>query len=121
MKKFAVVSVLAIVVASLAAFYVTAPAHAVDVLNGCPDTVCSKRTLIGSGDSVFANIMKVVTFLLGAVAVIMLIIGGFRYVTSNGDQSQITSAKNTILYAIVGLILALMAGAIVGFVVNNLG
>ena len=47
----------------------------------------------------------------------MMIIGGIRYVISNGDSSQITSAKNTIMYAVIGLVVALLAYAIVNFIV----
>jgi hypothetical protein len=56
-------------------------------------------------------------FLLGAVAVVMIVIGGMKYTTSNGDSAAITSAKNTILYSVVGLVIAIMAYAIVNFVV----
>lgn len=64
------------------------------------------------------TIVNILLFLIGAVAVIMIIIGGIRYTTSNGDSSSMTSAKNTILYAVVGLIVAIMAYAIVNFVVD---
>lgn len=67
----------------------------------------------------FQTVTNVLLFLIGAVSVIMLIIGGFRYVVSNGDSSQVTAAKNTILYAVIGIIVALLAYAIVGFVVNS--
>jgi multisubunit Na+/H+ antiporter MnhB subunit len=61
----------------------------------------------------------VLLFIIGAVSVIMLIIGGIRYTISQGDQSQVTSAKNTILYAIIGLIVAILAYALVNFVVTS--
>lgn len=64
------------------------------------------------------TVVNILLFLIGAVAVIMIIIGGIRYTTSNGDSSSMTSAKNTILYAVVGLIVAIMAYAIVNFVVD---
>lgn len=69
---------------------------------------------------IFQQIVNILLFLIGAVAVIMLVIGGFRYVISGGDQSQVTSAKNTILYAIVGIVVAFLAYAAVNFVLNNL-
>ncbi len=50
---------------------------------------------------------------------IMIVIGGIKYTTSNGDSSSVTSAKNTILYAVVGLIVAMMAYAIVNYVVGK--
>ena len=59
-------------------------------------------------------------FLVGAVAVIMLIVGGFRYVTSNGDQNSVTTAKNTIMYALIGIIVAFLAYAAVNFVTSQL-
>jgi TRAP-type C4-dicarboxylate transport system permease small subunit len=68
---------------------------------------------------IITNVINILLFLVGTTAVIMLIIGGFRYVTSNGDSSAITSAKNTILYSIVGIIVALAAFAIVNFVLSQ--
>ena len=65
------------------------------------------------------TIVNIMLFILGAIAVIMIVIGGIKYTTSNGDSSSITSAKNTILYAVVGLIIAVMAFAIVNFVVTS--
>ncbi|AHB42191.1 hypothetical protein RAAC3_TM7C00001G0333 [Candidatus Saccharibacteria bacterium RAAC3_TM7_1] len=65
------------------------------------------------------TVVNVILFLLGAIAVIMIILGGVRYVLSNGEASQVTAAKNTILYAVIGLIVALLAYAIVNFVVDQ--
>lgn len=66
------------------------------------------------------TIVNVLLFLIGAIAIIMLIIGGIRYTTSNGDSAQVQSAKNTVLYAVVGLVIALIAYAIVNFVISTL-
>lgn len=74
--------------------------------------------LFGSA-GVFNTITNVLLFLIGAVSVIMLIIGGIRYTISGGDSTAVTSAKNTILYAIVGIVVALLAYAIVNFVVGS--
>lgn len=68
---------------------------------------------------VFTTITNVLLFIIGAIAVIMLVIGGIRYTVSGGDQAAVTSAKNTILYAIVGIIVAILAYAIVNFVVTS--
>lgn len=65
------------------------------------------------------DIVNILLYILGAIAVIMIIIGGLKYTTSNGDQSQVTSAKNTIMYAAIGLIVAIMAYAIVNFVITS--
>jgi len=54
------------------------------------------------------------------VAVIMIIIGGFRYITSGGNDTSITSAKNTILYAVIGLVIVALAQVLVHFVLRNI-
>ena len=72
------------------------------------------------GDTgVFSQISSVLLFIVGAVAVIMIVIGGLRYVISGGDSSQVQGAKNTILYALVGIIVAILAYAAVNFVINS--
>lgn len=70
--------------------------------------------------SIFQTIANILLILIGAVAVIMLIIGGFRYVTSAGDSSAIEGAKNTILYAIIGIVVAFLAYAAVDFLIDQL-
>ena len=67
----------------------------------------------------FKTISNVMLFLIGAISVIMLIIGGLRYVVSGGDSTAVQNAKNTILYAIVGVIVALLAYAAVNFVITS--
>ena len=74
-----------------------------------------------SVDKLVKNIINILLWAIGIVSVIMLIIGGFRYVTSNGDSSQVTAAKNTIMYSVIGLIIAIFAYAIVNFVVFRVG
>ncbi len=69
---------------------------------------------------VFRTVVNILLFLIGAIAVIMLIIGGIRYVVSAGDQNAVTGAKNTILYAIVGIIVAFLAYAAVNFILDSL-
>ena len=58
--------------------------------------------------------------IVGVAAVIMLIIGGFRYVFSQGNEKAVNSAKDTILYAIIGIVVAILAFAIVNFVIAGL-
>lgn len=73
-----------------------------------------------TGDSgIFKTIVNVILFVVGAVAVIMIIIGGVRYVVSGGDQNNVKAAKDTILYAVIGLIIAILAYAVVNFIVLN--
>lgn len=71
-------------------------------------------------NGIFATIANTLIFLVGAVAVIFLIIGGLRYVVSNGDSKAVEGAKNTILYAIVGIVVAVISFALVQFVINAL-
>lgn len=74
--------------------------------------------LFGTG-GIFTTITNVLLFLIGAISVIMIVVGGLRYVVSGGDASKVSGAKNTILYAIVGLIVALLAFAIINFVISS--
>ncbi len=78
------------------------------------------ETLFGE-TGIFKTVTNILLYLIGAVSVIMLIIGGIRYVVSGGEQAAVTSAKNTILYAIVGIVVAFLAFAAVNFVTANLG
>lgn len=86
---------------------------------------CSKGE--GQSDSltgetgVFRTVTNILLFIIGAVAVIMLVIGGIRYTISGGDQNQISAAKNTILYAIIGIVVAILAYAAVNFVIGSFG
>lgn len=64
--------------------------------------------------------LTTVYIIAGMVAVIVIVIAGIRYVTANGDSSHIQSAKNTILYAVVGLVVIIAAAAITQFVIQNI-
>ena len=74
--------------------------------------------LFGSA-GIFTTVTNVMLFIVGAISVIMVVIGGLRYVVSGGNSGNITTAKNTILYAIVGLIIAIMAYAVINFVIGS--
>lgn len=102
---------------------VPAPTYAADIIspacNGATGTVCTSR---GDDPKVIAkNIANTLLLILGVVAVVMIIIGGFRYVLSAGDAAAIKSAKNTVLYAVVGLVIALLSFTIVNFVISKVG
>lgn len=70
-------------------------------------------------NGIFSQIANTLIFLVGAIAVIMLIIGGLRYVTSNGEADSIKGAKDTITYAIIGIIVAILSFAAVSFVIGR--
>ena len=73
------------------------------------------------GDSgVFKKVTNTILYIVGIIAVFMLIIGGIKYLISGGDSKKVTDAKNTVLYAIIGLIIAFLAFAIVNFVITAL-
>lgn len=78
-------------------------------------------SLFGEGGQggIFRTITNVLLFLIGAISVIMLIVGGIRYVVSGGDSTAVQNAKNTILYAIVGIVVAILAYAVVNFVITS--
>ena len=65
------------------------------------------------------QIINVLSVIIGIIAVIMIIWGGFKYITSGGSQEKVTSAKNTLLYAIIGLIIVALAQIIVRFILNK--
>lgn len=72
-------------------------------------------------NGVFTQITNTVLYIVGIISVVMLVWGGLRYILSGGDSKKITDAKNTILYAIIGLIIAILAYAIVNFILNTIG
>lgn len=67
-----------------------------------------------------SDITNVLLYIIGAVAVVMLVIGGIKYTTSAGDQQAIKSAKDTIFYSIIGIVVAFLAYAVVNFIVTRL-
>ena len=75
--------------------------------------------LFDSQNGLFQRITNILLFLVGAISVIMLIIGGIRYVISAGDQNAVTGAKNTIMYAIIGVIVALVAYGAIDFILGQ--
>lgn len=69
--------------------------------------------------TVLQVIINVVLGVIAFIAVVMIIMGGIQYTTSSGDTAKVTKAKNTILYGVIGLVIALLAFAIVNFVISN--
>lgn len=97
-------------------------AHAVNIDEACSNagssSLCDAR---GENieDNFAKNLTNLLLFVLGTAAVIMIVIGGIKYASANGDSSKIASAKNTILYSVVGLVVALMAWGIIRFIVEQ--
>lgn len=65
-------------------------------------------------------VLNVVLGLVAFIAVVMIIMGGISFITSQGDTSKVSKARNTVLYGVVGLVVALLAFAIVNFVLSNI-
>lgn len=120
----------ALVVMSGLSLAVALPAHAQDCESGVgkgvaltsdDGTTCKDSgTGEGSFSSVIKKVINIFSVVVGAISVIMIIIGGFRYIVSNGDSTGVSGAKNTILYAIIGLVIVLFAQVIVRFVLTNI-
>ena len=70
-------------------------------------------------NQLIAKIINIVSIIVAIVAVIMIIVGGFKYIASGGDSSKVTGAKNTILYAVIGLVIVAVAQFIVKFVLGQ--
>lgn len=79
--------------------------------NGCSSGISLTR--------VIRNIINIFSLIIGIVAVVMIMVAGFKYVTSGGDSSNITSAKQTLIYAIIGLVVTALSQFIVRFVLDN--
>jgi cytochrome bd-type quinol oxidase subunit 2 len=92
------------------AFFLTDPACA------DPAGTTDPNTKVNGTITLIINMFSII---VGIIAVIMIVLGGLKYITSSGDANKITSAKNTILYAIVGLVVVALAQFIVRFVLGK--
>lgn len=102
----------------------------VSALVPCPDgseanslDACQQYSNIQKKDAnlmtMLGTIINVVLGVVGFVAVVMIIMGGISFITSQGDAAKVTRARNTILYGVIGLIVAILAFAIVNFVLTS--
>lgn len=84
--------------------------------------VCTNKNTnpIYGPTGIIVKVTKVVALITGVMAVIFIMIGGFMYITSGGDSNRVNSAKNTILYALIGVVVILAAQSIIIFVVDRL-
>jgi len=124
---------------TLASLSLLSPAALVPVLSGvasadiagnlctgsvaASDSTSSSCTTQGDPASGLTSLAKTITkwfsIIVGAISIIMIIYGGFRYITSGGDSGRVGNAKNTLLYAIIGLIIVALAQLIVNFVITQ--
>lgn len=129
MKKLVLNVVAAIMmVLGLGAVATISPAYAdvlcangttADTISACPEW-SGKEGIASQNDllSILTIIINVIVGVIGFVAVVMIVIGGIGFATSQGDAAKVTKARNTILYGVVGLVVALLAFAIVNFVLS---
>ena len=82
---------------------------------------CSTRSANGpTVSTTIKTAINILLFVVGVAAVIVVVIAGFRIVNSNGDAQQVTKAKDAIIYALVGVVVAISAYAIVNFILSQL-
>jgi hypothetical protein len=84
--------------------------------NNADSAVCANKD--DNADGLVKTLVNVLLYILGAISVLVIIVGGFLYVLSGGNSASVAKAKNAITYAIVGLIVAFLAYAIVNWVFN---
>jgi len=118
-KKYTPI-VLAIVFVFIATLFVSEDSSALSIFDGVNAARGNGQPseLFGIG-GVVSTVTNVLLFIVGALSVVMLIIGGLRYVISGGNSTAVTAAKNTILYAIVGLVIAFVAFAAINFIITT--
>lgn len=121
MKRIRNIILAAGLIMSFGLAVVPVTAGAVNVFSTCGDNsdsaVC-KDTSGGGLSSTVKTIVNTLLYILGAVAVLVIIISGIMYIVSGGDPNAVNKAKNTLLYAVIGLIVAIIAYAIVNFVIK---
>jgi hypothetical protein len=79
----------------------------------------SGENKITGPNGIVTKIGQVIVFLAGGISLIMIVVGGFKYAISAGDSNAVTSAKNTVLYAIIGLVITIFSQVIVSFVLSK--
>lgn len=90
------------------------------IVGGATSACGSSCNTSTSVNSLFSSVTNILIFLVGSISVIMIIVGGLRYVTSGGDSKAVSAAKDTILYSIVGIVVSAAAYAIVTFVATKI-
>lgn len=121
MKKIVTITT-ALAFVMVGGFLLSQVASAVGIYDACStdpnNIVCANSS--ESVDPVIKTVIRYLLIISGIVSVVMVIIGGLKYSTSNGDSSKLSSAKNTILYAIIGVIISALAYGIVDYVFRSI-
>lgn len=94
--------------------------QSIDNSNSKQQVNCSSSDANGSNiTSLAKTVVNLFSIIVGAVSIIMIIYGGFRYITSGGDSGRVGNAKNTLIYAIIGLVIVALAQIIVRYVLSQ--
>lgn len=123
--RYFVVAVVAVAVYFLAgpsSFALDLTGQSCAVIGGnCAEITGDKGLNTTGGNApVVVNVINVALGILGGLAVVMLIVGALRYVLSQGDSGKIAQAKSTIIYSVVGIVLAIFSYAIVAYIADNI-
>lgn len=121
-KIIAALSLIALSAVSLNTL-ISTPTYAID----CDDSQISQAVRDAAGcnkgstlPGVIINILNAIIFVGGIIAAVFIVIGGFNYMTSAGDAGKVAKAKNTIIYALIGLVVCVLAFAIVNWAIGTL-
>jgi hypothetical protein len=115
--KFTLIAFVALLgIATFTPSLVVGASPASEIQSGVNQSGGTGQASLGASVKTIVNILL---YILGAIAVVMIVVGGIRYTTSGGDSSAITGAKNTILYSVIGLVVAILAYSIVNFVLSQ--
>lgn len=115
--------ILSFLIVGLAALFLFSPNlqaanSAIHNCSGSDTAICKTNPdLIGG---ILKNVINFILYLAGTIAVIVIVIGGLRYITSDGDPQKASQARNSIIYALIGLAVAVLSFSIVNFVVGQL-
>lgn len=130
MKRLTILIALSVLVFTFVAMLVPRQTYASDPFSGAANQACGGVALNGSTNSCPDSSgtlnktlivgLNIFSLIIGIIAVIMIMIGGLKFITSSGDSAATNSARNTILYAIVGLVVVSLAQVIVHFVLKRI-
>ena len=106
--------------------FLAAPSISAVALTNCEElgidgTACEQNLSSDGGKNVAGQAINIALGVLGAIAVLIIVIAGFQFALSQGNQEKTKKARQTILYAVVGLVVAIFASVIVNFIIDNFG
>jgi len=91
------------------------------IFAACPaGHICSPLPTVSASSGTLTTILNFIFIIVGALALLFIVIGAFRYIVSGGDPQKTSQAKDTIMYAAIGLLIAIGASVIVNFVIGKL-